>query len=484
MAVVRTSAWTGFLAPAVPVPVRSECPARTGHEQGRARGGGVSGRVGDAPSLTAAGPPPRHDERRAFADMYDAHARHVFDYCAGLLGDRQRAAAAAQATLIAAHLLAGRLQDRSRMRAWLLALARLECQDSRSQRAARRPGSGSRQGHELARALAFVDSASDDGAEEATSQFSQRAADEAAAMRAMLAGLPATEREVLDLIYRHRVRADDLAAILGIAPDSSADLLARAEASLASADDHGEGDPADAVDHTGDIAPWAVLSALPLTSLPPSFGRRVARAVLDPRFEPYRDAVRAHAEHLGPDGFPVMTDDRAAPPARRLLAASALLAALLLVPAGLGAAGYAAFSGLSAGKAPHQHSAVLKGTTGAPAPSSPAQPSPGTSAPRSGRSARTGHSAGTSPAAPTAPPAGSSSAKVPQPTRTASASPSRHASSPPAGTLSPPPRKSASPSPSQSATGTTSPTQTPSPPASSHASGGPGAAGSPASSPG
>jgi RNA polymerase sigma factor (sigma-70 family) len=542
----------------------------------------VSGRVGDAPPLTAAVVLPAEDERQAFAEIFDAHAAHVFDYCFGILGDRQRAAGASQATLIAAHSLLGRLQDKSRIRAWLLALARRECNDSPSQRAVRTSVSDSELGPELTEALAFVDSADDDVTDAPTSQFSMRGADEIAAVSDVLAWLPANEREVLNLIYRHEISPAELPAILGLSAATAGQLRTRAEASCTAAlsrleDDReskrrtgravdlgealdrtgdiaawadqtgdlaawtvgageretaedrdesagaadqtgdiaawadqtgdlaawavgaGERETADdgdesagAADQTGDIAAWADqtgdiaawedrtgdiaiwnfgapgsdgagpngqgsddrhrvdlarLSVVPLASLPPSVWRRVARAALDPRFQAYRDAVRAHAEHLGADGFPVAADDPILPSFRRLLGSSALLAGLLLAPAALGAAGYAVFGPVAMTKVAHEHAVVPF----ARAPGSYVQPSPSTSAPARTKSAATrssAHAGGTSPATI---PSASSSGSEPAPSTSNSAS---HSSSPS-------PVKSLSPPPSSSSPTSTSPTSTP-----------------------
>jgi DNA-directed RNA polymerase specialized sigma24 family protein len=580
----------------------------------------VSGRVGDAPPLTAAAVLPGEDERQAFAEIFDAHAAHVFDYCFGILGDRQRAAGASQATLIAAHSLLGRLQDKSRIRAWLLALARRECQDSPSQRAVRTSVSDRELGPELTEALAFVDSADDDVTDAPTSQFSMRGAGEIASVSALLAWLPASEREVLNLIYRHEISPAELPAILGLTAAAAGQLRTSAEASCAAAlckreadrettrpagravdlaeavdqtgdiaawaDQTGDiaawavgsgertaaddrDDSADAADRTGDLAAWADqtgdlaaredrtgdlaawadqtgdraaredrtgdlaawadqtgdraaredrtgdlaawadqtgdraawedrtgdiaiwsfgtpgpddggpgdespddrhrvdlarLSVVPLASLPPSVWRRVARAALDPRFQAYRDAVRAHAEHLGADGFPVAADDPVLPSFRRLLGSSALLAGLLLAPAALGAAGYAVFGPAAMAKVAHEHTVVPF----ARAPGSYAQPGPSASPSARTKSAATrstAHAGSTSPA--TIPSAGAS-ASQPSPSTSSTASHSS-SSSPPASLSPPPPSQTPTTSPSTTPT-SSSPASTSSSPASSQSS--------------
>src|SRR5262249_22907571 len=117
------------------------------------------------------------------------------------------------------------------------------------------------------------------------------------------------------------------------------------------------------------------LAAIPLASLPGSVWRRTARVVMDPKFRSYRDAVSAHAEHLGPDGFPVQAEVALPPSGRKLLLASAAMAGLLLAPAAAGAAAYAALSGPPPVSAPGHRPALAPGVSvsGSSPGSSPAQ---------------------------------------------------------------------------------------------------------------
>src|SRR5262249_28407601 len=198
---------------------------------------------------------------------------------------------------------------------------------------------------EFAAALAFVDEADEDVVEADTGELtlSDFEAANGLSLRAMLSALPREDREILDLTYRHDISSSDLAALLGVqAADVPAMLVAARAKFPAQASETAE---AAAAGMTSlDVRPEQ-LSALRLVSLPPSVWRRTARVVMDPRFRSYREAVSAHAEHLGPDGFPVQA--AATPSSRKLLMASALMAVLLLAPAVAGGAVYAAVSTLA-----------------------------------------------------------------------------------------------------------------------------------------
>lgn len=419
-------------------------------------------------SLSPVDPKPDSGDQDAFAEMFDHHARHLFDYCCGLLGNRARAASAAQVTLIAGYSLAGRLQDHSRMRAWLLALGRWECLSGHQAWSKAGSPPPSDEPGDFAEALAFLDTADEDASDDAAFELTLSDADAIGDrwVRAALDALPRADREILDLVYRHAVSMAELPAVLGISATSTPPMLAAARAKfekaaaaaeLAAA---AEDAPAGAA-HWADAAnppqvtttsPAYRLAAVPLAGLPPSVWRRTARVVMDPKFRSYREAVSAHAEHLGPDGFPAQVEIAKPPSGRRLLMASALMAGLLLAPAGLGAAGYAAFAGSAPAASPGHRPAIAPSisVSGSRAGSSPAR-SPG----HAKRSAPKRHGS----KAPHRAPGG---APVPQPgtsapvTRTHSPSHSPTSSfappssSKPAHSTSPPPSPSPTPSPTPS----------------------------------
>lgn len=116
---------------------------------------------------------PAPEDRSAFTAMLDEHAAHVLDYCSRLVGDDAEAASATQTAMNAAQTL---LAAPDRLRAWLFALARQE----------------------------IVTSAELPGQDQ--------------------------DAEILDLVYRHGIRPEDLPAVLGVTPEHAKAMLADAEA--------------------------------------------------------------------------------------------------------------------------------------------------------------------------------------------------------------------------------------------------------------
>ncbi|MFZ4518257.1 MAG: sigma-70 family RNA polymerase sigma factor [Microthrixaceae bacterium] len=66
----------------------------------------------------------RGGDTAAMADLYDRHADHVFTLCAHLLGDREEAADVTSDVFLTALQRMDQLRDPSRLRPWLLAIAR------------------------------------------------------------------------------------------------------------------------------------------------------------------------------------------------------------------------------------------------------------------------------------------------------------------------------------------------------------------------
>jgi RNA polymerase sigma factor (sigma-70 family) len=229
-----------------------------------------------------------HAEWDRFSTIVQAHAAHLHDYCRSLLTDRRDAADAAQATLVIAFALLDRLQDTGRIRAWLLALARRECRSADPVRSRLPP-----------RALGSP-SAEPDADEQRIRRPTAGAA---------LNALPAVEREVLDLVYRHYLSSADVGAVLGVPSDRASALLASgvtdfdrmhqpaAHVNMYSAQPEGT---AEAL-----VAGVRSICRISLVALPPAILAGATSMVLDPGFASYRESLASTAGDLGPDGFPV-----------------------------------------------------------------------------------------------------------------------------------------------------------------------------------
>ena len=165
----------------------------------------------------------------------DAHLDGLFTYCLFLLHDHELATAALGNALAIAERRRGRLPDPAERRAWLYALARWCCGRHRRVWS---PGAASR-----------ADEALDDP---------RRAPGPAVPVWPEAAGLAPEQREALELGVRHRLRAAELAAVLGIPTGAAQQLIVSAvceveRARVAAVVAHTSGCPAMAV---LDGAPW------------------------------------------------------------------------------------------------------------------------------------------------------------------------------------------------------------------------------------
>jgi DNA-directed RNA polymerase specialized sigma24 family protein len=378
-----------------------------------------------------------------FAALFEAHAAHVYDYCYSLLGDRREASGATQATLVTAYALADGLQDTSRLRVFLFALARRKCLGEHPAEAvSSRPTWDS--------AADRVGPAEPD-TEEIPRYWDGTRVERAAA--AALGAVPAPEREVLDLVYRHSVSPAELHAILGNSADQAGALLAAAVAGFESADRASVGPAWDFGEPVAEAPAAGVekISIVPLLALPSALWRRTVSVALHPELASYRESLSPSLGEFGPDGF--TPSEPPPPPARKLVLTSALLGALLLAPATAGAILVTILDPPPA--ISHAISDVL-GSSPSPSASASSQ----VPTPHPANSLRVHRKRAKTIILPVYPKASSTSRKPhPAPVTkkpSASASPS---SSPSAS-----PSSSPSPSPSPSSTPTDSPTSTGSPP--------------------
>jgi RNA polymerase sigma-70 factor (ECF subfamily) len=142
----------------------------------------------------------RGEHREAIAECARRHGRALGRLCMALCGTQADADEAAQETLLAAHAQLGAWRGDGSVRAWLFGIARRIC--------ARRWERGQRE----ARHLASVPEPRTPGAPEPELVRARRAH----AVRAALATLRPTEREVLVLHYQGELSFREIAAICGV----------------------------------------------------------------------------------------------------------------------------------------------------------------------------------------------------------------------------------------------------------------------------
>jgi RNA polymerase sigma factor (sigma-70 family) len=150
------------------------------------------------------------------AAAFDRYAQGLHTYCRSQLTDPADAAAAVRDTFAAASAEISRLSEPGRLRAWLFALARNECQ------LRRRAAAPSARLYEAAHAM------DDTGAFAAVTQQAEFRAQ----MRAALAGMDPVDQEISELHLCHGFYGADLADILGVPPSQAHILASRARSRL------------------------------------------------------------------------------------------------------------------------------------------------------------------------------------------------------------------------------------------------------------
>jgi RNA polymerase sigma factor (sigma-70 family) len=405
------------------------------------------------------------------ADAYDEYAGSLYGYCHWMLGDPDDASDSVQDTFVIAASRLGSLGDPRKLRPWLYAVARNECQ------------------------LRL------DGAEPglAAAEDLGTAADQAELrefVRAALDGLNPAEREVIELDLRHDLQGADLAAVLGVTRNQAHDLAARARGGLEKALGaplvartgrrgcpdldmlldgwDGELTPPDRkqIDRHVDqcdicadrvermLRPAMEQGMAPLFGPPLELRDEVLQLCTSssPGALSYRRDVTQRSGPFRPNGFP----EPVKPPRRRLLALSGTTAAVGGVVIAIAATGIVAAIALTGGHPPA--SAATSGKSGAASQSSAAA----TSAAQPGSS---GSAAGAPiDAQPTISTAATASSSAPPPAPTASPTRTRAHPSPSH------PATPVAPTPTSRPTFTYSPTPTPTVSSSAPGSGPTGAA--------
>ncbi|MBJ7339585.1 sigma-70 family RNA polymerase sigma factor [Mycolicibacterium sp.] len=146
----------------------------------------------------------------AFAEIYDRYANRLYDFCVGIVGDRD-AADCVQEAFCNAVVDLPKLRDPDKLRPWLYAIARHQA--FRTLRARQR------------------ETVSDDLPDEPDSGAgpdTQAARNELAALVAHAeGGLSQRDREVLDLAYRHGLTNVEIAETLGVSSASAKKIVQR-----------------------------------------------------------------------------------------------------------------------------------------------------------------------------------------------------------------------------------------------------------------
>jgi RNA polymerase sigma factor (sigma-70 family) len=162
--------------------------------------------VGDAELVGAAAA----GDRAAFAEIYDRYSTRLYDFCIGIVGDRD-AADCVQEAFYSAALDLPKLRDPDKLRPWLYTIARHQA--FRTLRARQR------------------ETVSDDLPDEAASDAGPdtlAARNELAALVAQAeGGLSQRDREVLDLAYRHGLSNAEIAEALDVSSASAKKMLQR-----------------------------------------------------------------------------------------------------------------------------------------------------------------------------------------------------------------------------------------------------------------
>jgi DNA-directed RNA polymerase specialized sigma24 family protein len=267
------------------------------------------------------------------AGAFDQYAYELYAYCRSQLAQEADAATAVQDTFIIVSAKLPLLRDPSRMRAWLFAIARSQCQG-------RVQGGGSQAADMTHYAEAFT----------ASPQERQLSS----LVLTALGELKASEREVLELNVRHELDDADLADVLGVPRNRAASLAAevrsRFETSVGALiaatppDEQSTGwtslpdDTLTGRRSARDRSAAALLGLLMLTAVPASLREDVTHLLTDPSPGPtaYRERVIRRSSSFRPDGFPVQQGSPAGsgPGRGRAMAAAAAVAVLVLVGGG------------------------------------------------------------------------------------------------------------------------------------------------------
>jgi RNA polymerase sigma factor (sigma-70 family) len=155
-------------------------------------------------------------EPGALTEAYSKYGDLLWSYCRSQLHDEDKAAEVVADTFVVAASKLGVLPAHGRLRAWLYAVARIECRRRmRSSRSKAKPGAG--EGERLRRAVRQLN----------TGELRQLHA----LLRAAFAGLDRAERDVMQLVW-HGLDLAEVAAVLGMTRRNAHVLFSRARDQL------------------------------------------------------------------------------------------------------------------------------------------------------------------------------------------------------------------------------------------------------------
>lgn len=163
--------------------------------------------VGDATLAGAA----LAGDRAAFAQIYDRYADRLYDFCLGMVRDRDIAADCVQDTFCTVVTRLETLREADKLRPWLYAIARNEALRRIRERQREQPSD------ELPESASSEPGPDDLAARTELAELISHAA----------GGLSDRDREVLDLTYRHGLDGPELAQALGVSPASARTLTHR-----------------------------------------------------------------------------------------------------------------------------------------------------------------------------------------------------------------------------------------------------------------
>jgi RNA polymerase sigma-70 factor, ECF subfamily len=154
-------------------------------------------------------------DQAALRQLYALHGPYILAYLVGQLEDRTLAEEVLQDVMLAVWNGAARFRGASKVRTWMLAIARNQAISARRKRRA---------------TLVELDDslpASDDTAFQVLEQRT-----EMADMRSALQHLPAEQRETLELVFYHGLSGKETASLLGVAYGTVKSRLHRARMAL------------------------------------------------------------------------------------------------------------------------------------------------------------------------------------------------------------------------------------------------------------